>query len=160
MDALYPWRCDRLRKGSCLNQLVSSSVFLLKRPNLGGVFFCARIRTYSVLRWEHLRLSLGSWAHPFFMSLNRVLISEPEMSRRSDAIVQHKGQMQAVGKPSLGFNGAKIWPYVSVDYNWLVQPNVDFRHSCEAHGSWSWKAKAGMLTGVDGELLSTSQPKS
>lgn len=91
------------------------------------------VRTYSVLRWEHLRLSLGSWAHPFFTSQNQVLISEPETSRRSDATVQRKGQMQAVGKPSLGFSGAKIWPYVFVDYNWLVQPNVDFHHSSEAH---------------------------
>lgn len=54
MDALYP-RHDQLRKGSCLNQLVLSSIFLLKRANLGGVFFssCEDIFCFKVSSPRH-----------------------------------------------------------------------------------------------------------
>lgn len=120
MDAFYLWCCDQLRKGTCLSQLVSPSIFLLKRSNLGGDFdprertFCFEMKTSYFSHWE------TELTRTFFTSQNQVLFREPEMCRRSDATVQHKGQIQSVGKQSFGFNGPKIWPSVFVDSNWVV----------------------------------------
>lgn len=128
LDALCLWHFDQLRNGSCLSQLVSPSIFLLKRANLGGCFD-PQERTFSF----ELKTSYLSHSGEELTSQNQVLTREPEVFRRCDATVQPKGQIQSAGKQSFGFNDPKIWPYVFVDSSWVVQPNADFPHPWDAH---------------------------
>lgn len=60
------------------------------------LFFCSQVRTCSLLRREHLRLSLGNQAHQmFFTSQKKMLICEPEMSIRSDEACSRKVKVRS-----------------------------------------------------------------